>query len=189
MRLPSGATPAPWLTSIPLITPTTVLVAGSMMWTLSPALLVWMIRTLFCAPADVVHRAIPATTASHVPTRCVCLIGELLLPGFAQHPFLHDQPLRVVLRVPVLAAAVIEIAAGRLYQGMNQELALGHAAGYHESPDRFEVLARVLIVPARAAWRQRLQPHRRPRTVARNTARMPFALRQKDRLHPGLEIV
>ena len=32
-------------TSIPVITPTTLLVAGSMTWTLSPALLVWMIRT------------------------------------------------------------------------------------------------------------------------------------------------
>src|SRR6266542_6631023 len=51
MRLPSGAAPAPWPTSIPLITATTLFVAGSMMWTLSPALLVWMIRTLFCAAA------------------------------------------------------------------------------------------------------------------------------------------
>src|SRR2546430_2606560 len=47
MRLPSGAIAAPWFTSIPSITPTTLLVAGSMMCTLSPALLVWMMRIFF----------------------------------------------------------------------------------------------------------------------------------------------
>src|SRR5205814_10277490 len=36
-----------WFTSIPSITPTTLLVAGSMICTLSPALLVWMMRIFF----------------------------------------------------------------------------------------------------------------------------------------------
>ena len=53
MRLPSGATPTPWFTSIPEITPTTLFVTGSMMWTLSPALFVWIIRTLFCAAKEI----------------------------------------------------------------------------------------------------------------------------------------
>ncbi len=36
-REPSGADVAPWFTSMPLITPTTVLVAGSIRWTVVPA--------------------------------------------------------------------------------------------------------------------------------------------------------
>src|SRR5258707_12487753 len=49
--LPICATAAPWFTSIPVITPTTLLVAGSMMWMSSPALLVWLMRP-FAAAAE-----------------------------------------------------------------------------------------------------------------------------------------
>ena len=56
MRLPSGAIAAPWFTSIPSISPITLFVSGSMTWTLSPALLVCTITTLFAAAAgDAVH--------------------------------------------------------------------------------------------------------------------------------------
>ena len=57
--LPSGATAAPWFTSIPLISPTTLLVAGSISITLSPAALVWTMRTV-AAPQG--QRARPAKT-------------------------------------------------------------------------------------------------------------------------------
>jgi len=56
-------TAAPWFTSIPVITPTTVFVTGSMTCTLSPALLVWMIRTFRSAGlTDTVQRSTTATT-------------------------------------------------------------------------------------------------------------------------------
>src|ERR1700730_16790223 len=67
MRLPSGDVATPWLASIPLISPTTLLVAGSMMWMLSPAELVWMMRSFPCWAAaeenDKVHRTIAARVA------------------------------------------------------------------------------------------------------------------------------
>src|SRR3982074_2176849 len=76
MREPSGDTAIPWLASIPLISPTTLLVAGSMMWMLSPAEFVWMIRSLPCCAAadetDRAHRAAPARTAR--PPRNTCLL-------------------------------------------------------------------------------------------------------------------
>src|SRR5204863_6390687 len=45
-RLPSGAAAAPWFTSMPPISPTTLFVAGSISITLSPAALVWTMRTV-----------------------------------------------------------------------------------------------------------------------------------------------
>src|SRR5215472_11969443 len=67
MRLPSADVATPWLASIPLISPTTLLAAGSMMWMLSPAELVWMMRSFPCCAAadekDNAHRAIPAKAA------------------------------------------------------------------------------------------------------------------------------
>ena len=47
----------PWLASIPLIPPTTLLVTGSMMSMLSPAEFVWMIRSFdSCAASDGARR-------------------------------------------------------------------------------------------------------------------------------------
>src|ERR1700736_6509626 len=67
MRLPSVDVATPWLASIPLISPTTLLVAGSMMWMLSPAELVWMMRSFPCCAAaeekDKAHRTVPARAA------------------------------------------------------------------------------------------------------------------------------
>ena len=64
MRVPSGATAAPWLTSMPLMIPTTLFVTGSITCTLSPALLVWMIRTFRSAVfTATVHTRTPTATA------------------------------------------------------------------------------------------------------------------------------
>src|SRR6516162_3198193 len=67
MRLPSADVATPWLASIPLISPTTLLVAGSMMWMLSPAELVWRMRSFPCCAAadekDSAYRVIPAKAA------------------------------------------------------------------------------------------------------------------------------
>src|SRR6266567_3869665 len=85
MRLPSGDTATPWPASIPLISPTTLFVAGSMMWMLSPAEFVWMIRSLDCCAAaeeiDTVHRAIPARAVR--PTRSNCLFVIFVIPLFS----------------------------------------------------------------------------------------------------------
>ena len=51
-RLPSGATAAPWFTSMPVISATTLLVTGSMSEMLSPAELVWTIRTVDALPVS-----------------------------------------------------------------------------------------------------------------------------------------
>src|SRR5258708_31572005 len=79
MRLLSGDTMTPWGVSIPLISPTTLFVATSMIWMLSPAELVWITRSFDpCAAArekDTVHRAIPARTVRppRRPPRSTCL--------------------------------------------------------------------------------------------------------------------
>ena len=62
--LPSGAGAAPWARSIPWISPTTSLVAGSMMCTLSPALLVCTMRTVCAAAAAGMTRAAAAARAA-----------------------------------------------------------------------------------------------------------------------------
>src|SRR5882672_2997457 len=80
MRLLSGDTMTPWGVSIPLISPTTLFVATSMIWMLSPAELVWITRSFDpCAAArekDTVHRAIPARTVRppRRPPRNACLL-------------------------------------------------------------------------------------------------------------------
>ena len=51
--------------------------------------------------------------------------------------------------LPVLAAAVIEIAARFFGERVNEQPAL-RAAGHGHALDRFEVLARLLVVPGRA---------------------------------------
>src|SRR6185436_4842789 len=117
MRLPSGATPAPWFTSMPSITPTTLLVAGSMMWTLSPALLVWMIRTLLpAADAGSVNNAAAAAAATAVPARDRQDTSALIIINSstasvrfvrllaAEHEGLQRLPLGIVLRGEVFAA-------------------------------------------------------------------------------------
>src|ERR1700722_5863248 len=61
MRLPSGDTVSPWGPSIPLISPTTLLVVASMMWRLSPAEFDCTIRSFCCAVAG-------ETNAAHMTT-------------------------------------------------------------------------------------------------------------------------
>src|SRR4051794_8036436 len=69
---------------------------------------------------------------------------------------------------------------------MHEQHAL-HAAGDNKATDRLEVLARLLVVPHRAAWRQWLQPQRRPGRMARDAACVARALGEEDRLHLRLE--
>src|SRR2546425_320934 len=166
-----------------------------MMWRLSPALLVWIIRTLFCAAREMVPSTIPATSMRHRRIGCVLVIvatpsqSDALLQGLPKHPRLQCPPLVVVLRAPVLAAAVIEIAAGLFGERVNEESALRHAARHHDPPDRFEILACVLVVPRRGAGRKRLQPQGRAGPVARDASGMARTLGQKNRLHLGFEIL
>src|SRR5258708_23785752 len=75
MRLPSGDAAMPWFASIPLISPTTLLLAGSMMLMLSPAEFVWRIRNCAAiAEKDTVHRTIPARAARPPPNTRLLVI-------------------------------------------------------------------------------------------------------------------
>src|ERR1700730_6800532 len=135
MRLPSGDVATPWLASIPLISPTTLLVAGSMMWMLSPAEWFWMMRSLPCCAVaeekDKAHRTIPTRAArpqrstwffviviSHVQRqfalRSPCreaspfirrLRYRLLLLRCSRHECFQRQPVRIGLRGELLATA------------------------------------------------------------------------------------
>src|ERR1700678_1516151 len=111
-----------------------------MMWMLSPAEFVWMIRSFDCCAAtkeqDTVHRTIPAKTVT--PPRNACLFVIFVIPLFndkispwgifqetrpfirkqvpplfqrrSKHKCFQRQPLGVVLRTELLAAAVMGIA-------------------------------------------------------------------------------
>src|SRR3954469_4747704 len=86
MWLPSGETAAPWLTSIPAISPTTLLVAGSMMLTASPALFVWMMRTFLesvFATGVLVSPRTQAASVSHSGSSCD---AQCLPPSWLQQP-------------------------------------------------------------------------------------------------------
>src|SRR5258707_15758585 len=77
----------PWLASIPLISPTTLFVTGSMMWMLSPAEFVWMIRSFGGAASeekDTEHRKIPPNTVKH--TRNTCLFVIFVTSSFQDNP-------------------------------------------------------------------------------------------------------
>src|SRR5215510_755893 len=99
MRLPSGATATPWGASIPLISPTTLFVPASMMWLLSPAEFVWMIRSFDCCAAthekDAVHRTIPARAAR--PPRNACLFVMFVIPSLqALDAFIRRQVMHFI---------------------------------------------------------------------------------------------
>src|SRR5215217_2786009 len=142
MRPPSGAAAAPWFTSIPSMMPTTLLVAGSIRWTLSPAELVWMIRTFCCAPSETAQSVVAAISVNpERMTRVFVILRTSLLRRLSHDPRLENLPLRVVLRREVLAAIVVEVAAGLLFERVNEQSALQAAGNYH-APNGSEVLLR-----------------------------------------------
>src|SRR6266481_10197813 len=80
-RLPSGDAAAPWFTSIPPISPTTLFVTGSISITLSPAALVWTIRTVAAWRVRVPSaRAISRESLVFIAT-------HFKLPGHVDVPF------------------------------------------------------------------------------------------------------
>src|SRR5579862_9056927 len=126
-----------------------------MMETRSPALLVWTITTRLAAPRGNVHARIAARAARDRRRACVfAIVINSLQRLFAavrrlpDHPGSQGLPLRVVLRAPVLASTVKEIATSLLGERVEEESAL-QAAGHHHSPDRLEVLGRLLLGPGR----------------------------------------
>src|SRR5262245_22512482 len=151
---------------MPSITPTTLLVAGSMTCTLSPALLVWMIRTFLFVPSPAalrhsVPRNIAATRATHRRTVCLFIMIVSLSVGarLSHHPVPQRHPLGIALRGEVLTAIVVEVSARVLCKRVYEQLAL-HAARHHHPPDGVEVLSRLFIGPRRRAWIERLQAQR-----------------------------
>ena len=79
-----------------------------------------------------------------------------------------------------------KIAARLLGQRVDEQFAL-QVAGRGHALNRLEVLSRFFFVPGRAAGCERLQPQRRAARVAGDAARMTRPLGEKDRLHLGLE--
>src|SRR5260221_10464031 len=83
----------PWLASIHLISPTTLFVTGSMIWMLSPAEFVWMIRSFGLGAAskekDTAHRTIPPKTARH--PRNTCLFVIFVISSFERQPILNGR--------------------------------------------------------------------------------------------------
>src|ERR1041384_3357941 len=132
---------------MPSITPTTLLVAGSMTCTLSPALLVWMIRTFLLVPSPAalrhsVPRKIAATRATHRRAVCLVIMIVSLSVGAARlphHPVAERLPFGIVLRREVLAAVVEEVATGIFCERMHEQLAL-QAARHGHAPHDVEVL-------------------------------------------------
>src|SRR3954470_874254 len=82
-RLPSGAAAAPWFTSMPPISPTTLLVAGSISITLSPAALVCTMRTV--AAFSVREPAARATRTAR--ESLVFIATHFKLPGHVADAF------------------------------------------------------------------------------------------------------
>src|SRR5258708_23089834 len=85
---------------MPSITPTTLLVAGSMTCTLSPALLVWMIRTFLppwsWAARPIVHRKIAADIPPHPGiTRLLLLFLGLFTRRLPPPPDSPPPPVRL----------------------------------------------------------------------------------------------
>jgi hypothetical protein len=86
----------------------------------------------------------------------------------------------------MFTAIVKEIASGLLGERVYEQSAL-RAAGNDHTPDGLEILSCVLFVPARASWRDGLQPHRRASYVAGDAPRVAGALGKKNGLHTRLE--
>src|ERR1700692_985134 len=97
----------PWLASIPLISPTTLFVTGSMMWMLSPAEFVWMIRSFEFGAAseekDTEHRTIPPKTVRHTRNTCLFVIFVTLL--FSRQVILKRAFARRQVRYPPATSA------------------------------------------------------------------------------------
>src|SRR5262245_57818855 len=74
-----------------LISPTTLFEAGSISITLSPAELVWTIRTVEASTLSVARRAIPSAIES-----LVCIATHFKLPGHVAHPLFHVDPATLV---------------------------------------------------------------------------------------------
>src|SRR6266545_3819284 len=181
---------------MPSITPTTLLVAGSITCTLSPALLVWMIRTFLLVPSPAalrhsVPRKSAATRATH--RRIVCLFIMIVslsvgACGLSHHPVAERLPLGIVLRLEVLAAVVVEVAARCFGERVDEQLAL-QAARHHDAPNHIEILPRLFVGPRRRARVERLQPQRRALAVAGDTPCVTRSLLQKYGLDLGLEVL
>ena len=187
IQVPSGDAWAPCARSMPGISATTLLVAASMMWTESPALLVWMIRTR--PPLAAVNGSVNTTTASAAqskperfdecshrfrsPSTAALTIALLVRSRRAvlpAHPGGERLELRVVLRRELPAAVVEFVAAGRGLEGMRQQPALHRLARHDQPRHRLEVLARLLLVPGRRAGR-RAAAETRPRRCRCGTPR------------------
>src|SRR5882672_9971391 len=149
MRLLSGDTMTPWGVSIPLISPTTLFVATSMIWMLSPAELVWITRSFDpCAAArekDTVQRATPARTVRppRRPPRNVCLfvIFVILLfnDSYPPEPIVRRQ---FVHQETSLLPAATSLPSRTLSASTNADPASSRIAGLRRDGNRHQPLRR-----------------------------------------------
>src|SRR5215813_5299513 len=84
--VPSGAAAAPWFTSMPPISPTTLFVAGSISITLSPAALVCTMRT------DAAWTAAEAATRARARESLVFIATHFKLPRHVADPLFEPSP-------------------------------------------------------------------------------------------------
>src|SRR6476659_4478902 len=100
--------------------------------------------------------------------------GSVRLP---HHEGLQHLEFRIVLRREMLAAVMVEVAAGLFLERVHQQPAL-EVPGLRDALDDVEVLARFLVGPAGRAGRERLEAQGRALPVARDAARMAWPLRE-----------
>ena len=91
-------------------------------------------------------------------------------------------PLRVGLRLPVLAARVPVATTGLFDQRVHQQDALGRRARHDQPPHPLEVALRLLLIVVVPSRRQRLEIGvATPPRVAHDTAGVPGALGEQNR--------
>src|ERR1051325_7394474 len=169
-----------------LISPTTVLVAGSIRATLSPALLVWTTRTLL--PSAAVGPLAPRQTSTTGAAAERITPSPFPAEPPPANPCGNRLPLGRRLRRELPPAAVKIVAARFFRERVHQQAALLRMPGHDVSTDRLEVPSRLFVVPRRGAGRQGLQVAR-PRGTAMTdvTASVAVAFFEEDRLYSGLE--
>src|SRR5215470_8869740 len=87
----------------------------------------------------------------------------------------------------MFSTVVSWISACLLRERMREQFALQRITGDDSCPDNIKILSRLFVTPGSAARRKRLQAHRSPGRVTRNTTRVTDAFRGENRLNLCLE--
>ena len=127
------------------------------------------------------HRAFPFRTLVNIG--CTRALNTVVVQagldtrrGSRADPRRQRPPLRIVLRHPVLSAAVPVAASSLFSQRIGQEKALQRFSGNHDALNALEVPARLFVGIDGRAWRQRLEEAVAAAAgMARDAAGVPLA--------------